>query len=95
MLQIIDPVRFDAYVRLMAQPDPPDLPHRGHVHRCDGDPNRRATRLPRILMGWLQDRHLQVDDEDPLPVAVRSGRRLGQPNYAGLRVLRPTGTDNR
>jgi hypothetical protein len=46
-------------------------------------------------MGWLQDRHLQVDDEDPLPVATRSGRRLGQPNYAGLRVLRPTGTDDR
>jgi hypothetical protein len=92
MLQIIDPVRFDAFVRLLAQPDPPDLPHRGHVHRCDGDPNRRATRLPRILMGWLQERHLRVDDEDPLPVATRS--TLRRANHS-LRVLRPTGTDDR
>ena len=95
MLQIIDPVRFDAFVRLLAQPDPPDLPHRGHVQRCEGDPNRRATRLPKILMGWLQERHLRIDDEEPLPLATRAVRRLGQPTYNGLRVLRPTGTDDR
>jgi hypothetical protein len=94
MLQIIDPVRFDAFVQLMSQPDPPDLPHRGHVRRCEGDPNRRTTRLPQILMGWLQDRHLRVDDEDPLPKAVRAAR-TSQPTYSGLRVLRPTGTGGR
>ena len=94
MLQIIDPVRFDAFVQLMAQPDPPDLPHRGHVRRCEGDPNRRTTRLPLILMGWLQDRHLRVDDEEPMPIAIRAAR-LGQPGYSGLRVLRPTGTEGR
>lgn len=95
MLQIIDPVRFDAFVKLLAEPDPPDLPHRGHVRRCEGDPNRRATRLPKILMGWLQERHLRIDDEEePLPVATRAVRRLGHP-YPGLRVLRPTGTDDR
>lgn len=93
MLQIIDPVRLDAFVRLLAQPDPPDLPHRGHVQRCAGDPNRRATRLPKILMGWLQERHLRIDDEEPLPLATR--RRLVQPTFNGLRVLRPTGTDDR
>ena len=95
MLQIIDPVRFDAFVRLLAQPDPADLPHRGHVCRCEGDPNRRATRLPRILMGWLQDRHLRIDDDEPLPVATRATRRTGHPGYSGLRVVRRTGTDDR
>lgn len=90
MLQIIDPVRFDAFVRLLSQPDPPDLPHRGHVRRFDGDPNRRATRLPRILMGWLQERHLRVDEDGPLPIAARSNRKP-----VHLRLLRPTGTDDR
>ncbi len=91
MVQIIDPVRLDAFVKLLAQPDPPDLPHRGHVSRYEGDPNRRATRMPAILMAWLQERHLNVDIEDPLPIATRAGKR---PSH-GLRVLRPTGTDDR
>ena len=56
-----DPVSYDAFVRLMARPDPRDLPRRAHVHRCEGDPDRRATRLPPILMGWLQRRYLEND----------------------------------
>lgn len=61
MRQTFDPVCFDAFTRLLARPDPGDLPQRAHVYRYEGDPDRRTTRLPAILMGWLQRRHLEVD----------------------------------
>lgn len=89
MIQVIDPKRFDAFVQLMSMPDPADLPHRGHVLRYEGDPDRRATRLPRIIMGWLQRRHLDSDVEETPTVVTRVPRRRGR---ADLRVLRPTGT---
>jgi hypothetical protein len=92
MMQTIDRVRFDAFVRLLAQPDPRDLPRRRHVYRYEGDPDRRATRLPVILMAWLQRRHLEIDREEPLASATRTGRRHGRPANPGLRLLRPTGT---
>jgi hypothetical protein len=95
MMQIVDPARFDAFVQLMAQPDPDDLPHRGHVMRCEGDPNRRETRLPRILSGWLQQRHLDVDVEEAPASATPDLRPAARPEYRGFRVLRPTGTDAR
>jgi hypothetical protein len=38
-----DPVRFDAFTRLLARPDPRGLPGRGHVIRCHGEPERRGT----------------------------------------------------
>jgi hypothetical protein len=60
-MHTIDPLRLDAFMRLLAQPDPSDLPRRGHVYRCAGDPNRRATRLPAILTAWLQRRILEYD----------------------------------
>ena len=97
-MNTFDPVCFDAFAQLLAQPDPTDLPRRAHVYRCEGDPNRRATRLPGILMAWLQRRHLATDIEEPLVSAaqtstyrdqwIRQERRLNP----GLRVLRPTGT---
>jgi len=65
MIQTCDPVCLDAFVRLMTRPDPADLPRRAHIHRYDGDPNRRLTRLPSIHMAWLQRRHLDVDAEEP------------------------------
>lgn len=92
MMQTFDPVCFDAFARLLARPDPGDLPRRAHVYRCEGDPNRRATRLPAILMGWMQRRHLEIDVEEPLATATRAWRRQGRPAKPGLRVLRPTGT---
>lgn len=92
MVQTFDPVRFDAFARLLARPDPRDLPRRTHVYRYDGDPDRRATRLPGILMGWLQRRHLEIDIEKPLASATRTLKRHGRPANPGLRVLRPTGT---
>jgi len=52
MMQTFDPASFNAFARLMARPDPTDLPRRAHVRRCEGDPSRRATRLPAILMRW-------------------------------------------
>ncbi len=92
MMQIVDPARFDAFVRLLAQSDPADLPRRGHVLRYEGDPNRRATRLPGIFMAWLQRRHLAIDGEQPLAPATRTFRQHARPVNPRLRLLRPTGT---
>ena len=72
MVQTFDPVCFDAFARLLARPDPMDLPRRTHVYRCEGDPDRRTTRLPGILMGWLQRRHLEIDRDEPLASATRT-----------------------
>ena len=93
MMHRFDPVSLDAFARLLARPDPRDLPRRGHVRRCEGDPNRRATRYPAILMGWLQRRYLEVDVEEPLASATRVTKRRGRSASPRLRVLRPTGTD--
>jgi hypothetical protein len=92
MMQTFDPECFNAFAQLLAQPDPKDLPQRGHVYWCEGDPNRRVTRLPGILMGWLQRRHLEIDVDEPLAPATRTLKRRGRPANSGLRVLRPTGT---
>jgi len=92
MMKSFDPVSFEAFVELMSRPDPTDLPPRTHVYWCEGDPNRRATRLPGILMGWLQRRHLAIDAQVPLAPATRMLRRQARPANPGLRVLRPTGT---
>ena len=88
-----DPVSYDAFVRLMARADPRDLPRRAHVHRCEGDPDRRSTRLPGILMGWLQRRYLEVDVEERLAPATRMVKRHERSANFRLHVLRPTGTD--
>ena len=91
MIQTSDAESFDAFAQLLARPDPKDLPRRAHVYRCEGDPNRRVTRFPRILMAWLQRRHLATDIEVRLAPATTPKRR-GRPANWGLRVLRPTGT---
>ena len=95
MIQTFDPHRLTAYERLLASPQPAHLPKGGSIHCWDGDPNRRITRLPAIMMAWLQRRHLDVDAEEPLPAHPRTfarprsaARRLNP----GLRVLRPTGS---
>ena len=87
MMQIIDPVRLEAFVQLLAEPDPADLPRRGHIWRCAGDPNRRTTRLPGILSGWLQRRHLLVDVEEPLVPAVRSQRPRVRPAHPTIHAV--------
>jgi hypothetical protein len=95
MMQAFDPVCFDAFAQLLAQPDPADLPRRAHVLVCEGDPNRRETRLPGILMGWLQRRHMDVDVEEPLEAAKRTAaQRRGRLINPGLRLLPRTGTDD-
>lgn len=92
MMQTFDAGVLNQFTRLLARPDPADLPRRAHVHRCAGDPNRRATRLPGILMAWLQQRHLETDIEEPLASARRGLKRHGRLMNPGLRLLRPTGT---
>lgn len=92
MMHTHDPVHLEAFARMLARPDPGDLPRRAHVTRCEGDPNRRATRLPGILMGWLQRRHLAVDIEEPFASATRTFKRRVRPVNPGLRVVRLTAT---
>jgi hypothetical protein len=69
VIHACDPEHFEAFERLLAQPDPPEMPRRTHIHSCDGEPERRVTRLPALLMAWLQRRHLAVDIEEPLSPA--------------------------
>jgi hypothetical protein len=92
MTRTFNPVYYNAFAELMAQPDPADLPRRAHVCRCEGDPNRRATRFPGILMGWLQRHYLDIDVEEPVASATHMPIRLARPANPGLRLLRPTGT---
>lgn len=87
-----DPDTYDAFVRLLARPDPRDLPRRAHVYRCEGDPDRRATRLPAIFMCWLQRHYLETDIEPPVALPTRTVNVPARAGYPGLRVLRPTGT---
>jgi hypothetical protein len=72
IMQPVDPVSFTAFAQLLARQDPPDLPRRGHVLRCEGDPNRRATHLPGILIASLTRRRLELDVEEPLVAASAS-----------------------
>ena len=73
MFRRFDASRFDAFMRLLAQPDPLDLPRRAHALRCPGDPDCRATRLPLIFTAWQQRRCLAIDGEDALASAARRG----------------------
>ena len=94
-MQAFDLQRLDAYEQLLARPQPHGLPRGSHVYRWGGDPNRRTTRLPAIIMAWLQRRHLEIDADEPLTARARTFRRARRtvrlPN-PGLRILRPTGT---
>jgi hypothetical protein len=92
-MDVHDSVTYDAFVRLMARPDPKDLPRRAHISRFDGDPDRRATRFPAILMSWLQRHYLEVDVEEPLASPIRALRLVGRPANPGLRVRRSTATN--
>jgi hypothetical protein len=92
LMHTFDPVRFEAFASLLDRPDPTGLPRRAHVLRLEGDPDRRVTRFPAIMMGWLQRRHLEVDLDEPVIAAIRAPAcRMRGPN-PGLRLLRPTGT---
>jgi len=69
MIEQFDRERYEAFERLLTKPDPPDLPRRGHVLHCTGEPDRRRTRLPRIQAVWLQRWCLETCGEEPLPPA--------------------------
>jgi hypothetical protein len=95
MMQAYDPARLLAFEQILARPRPSDLPPGGQAHRFDGDPDRRTTRLPAMMMAWLQHRHIEVDAEEPLTARARACRRPRRPvrlPNPGLKLLRPTGT---
>jgi hypothetical protein len=93
MMRTFNSASFDAIARLIALPDPADLPRRAHVCRYEGDPNRRETRLPGIVTAWLQRRHLALDVDEPGTPATRTLKRRAPPVNPGLRLLQRTGTD--
>jgi hypothetical protein len=93
MMQTFHSPSFEAITRLMAQPDPADLPRRAHVCRYEGDPHRRETRLPGIVTAWLQRRHLALEVDEPLKPAKRAVKSRARPLHSGLRLLQRTGTD--
>ena len=72
MIHAFDRSCLAAFERLLATPDPPEMPRRAHMRPYGGDPERRVTRLPPILMSWLQRRHVEKDLEDPMALAARS-----------------------
>jgi len=72
VIQAFDPSCLAAFERLLATPDPPEMPRRAHMPPYGGDPERRVTRLPPILMSWLQRRHMETDREDPLKLNARA-----------------------
>lgn len=67
MMQPFDPTSYDAYARLLALPDPPEMPRRAHIAVYAGAPNRRMTLFPHLLNRWLQHHYLAVDGEDQEP----------------------------
>lgn len=93
MMATFDPACLAAFERLLARPDPKDLPRRAHALRWEGEPNRRSTRLVPIVMGWLQRRFLEIDIEEPLAPAIRTWKRRARVTTPGPRLLRPTGTE--
>ncbi len=84
---------FEAFEQLLAQPDPQDLPRRGHALRWEGEPNRRVTRLLPIVMCWLQHHLLETDTEEPLARATGTPTGRACVTAPGLRLLKRTGTD--
>jgi hypothetical protein len=92
-MHAFNPVSLEAFEQLLAQPDPRDLPRRAHVLRWEGEPNRRSTRLLPIVMGWLQQRFLEIDVEEPLAPATRMWKRRARVTTPGLRLLQRTGTE--
>ena len=61
VLQSFNQERYNAYARLLSRPDPKGMPRRANVSRWAGESDRRGTRLPGILMAWMQRRHLALD----------------------------------
>ena len=59
--------RYNAFAQLLSRPDPAGMPRRANVSRWAGEPDRRGTRLPGILMAWMQHRHLALDVDEPVP----------------------------
>lgn len=82
-----DPIRFEAFEELLARKDPKGLPRRGHVARWQGDPNRRGTRLPGIVMAWMQRRHLEADVEESVAPDIRQPLRSSHRELVGLQFL--------
>lgn len=93
VMHAFNPECLEALERLLARPDPEDLPRRAHVLRWEGEPNRRSTRLLPIVMGWLQQRFLEIDIDEPQAPVVQRWRRPARVPTSELRLLRRTGTD--
>jgi hypothetical protein len=91
MIQTFDPQRLDAYEQLLARP--PSFSPSSSL--CISPPPPPTTRLPALIMAWLQRRHLEIDADEPLTARARTfkrARREAHLPHPVLRLLRPTGT---
>lgn len=75
---IVDPVRYSAFVVLLAEPDPVDLGARRHVWTFPGAPDRLERYLPRIVMAWIQQRIVGREVEAQAGQARKAKRRRRQ-----------------
>jgi hypothetical protein len=74
-MQRVDPVRYAAFVALLAQPDPVDLNSRGHHWTCSGAPDRLEKHLPQIVMAWIQTRIVGRELDAQAGPAMKAKRR--------------------
>jgi len=67
--------RYLAFVALLSQPDPADLPRRAHVWTQPGDEHRTESVMPGLLLRWLQHRLLAQTEEMPQPAKKAKRQR--------------------
>ena len=68
--------RYEAYVLLLAQPDPTDLPARGSHYTYAGDPRRRDRLKRELSCAYLRHRIAEAGREETTIGAVRRVSRL-------------------
>lgn len=67
--------RYDALLRLLALPDPPDLPKRGFRYVQPGDHARKETLKRHAEQAWLRARLADYGTESAVIGAVRRSPR--------------------
>ncbi len=93
-MTLFDPVRYSAFIALLEQPDPADLPARRHVWTCDGAPDRLERYLPRIVMAWIQQRIVGQELDAQAGQAKKAKRRRQQKETAHVLAMRERNTSH-
>jgi hypothetical protein len=75
MTRFVDPIRYGAFVKMLTEADPIDLPARRHTWTQPGDPARLERHLPRIVMAWIQRRLVGQELDAQAGPAMKAKRR--------------------